>query len=177
MFEHLPVTMRSIILRKLRADDLAAFHVYRNDPNVARFQGWSPMSIEQAAGFLDTRATHVRLVPGQWHQIGVASVDGNALIGDMGVWLSGDQSQAELGLSITPGAQGKGHGTDAVRGLLHLLFFATPVTEVIAKTDARNLACLAILGRAGMRCTATSTADYKGETCTEHLFAATRAAD
>lgn len=176
MFEHLPVAMRSIVLRKLRADDLVALHAYRNDPDVARFQGWSPMSIEQAADFLDAQATHMRLVPGQWHQIGVASVDSDALIGDMDVWLSGDQSQAELGLSISPCVQGKGHGTDAVRGLLQLLFAATPVTEVIAKADARNLACIAVLGRAGMRCTATSTAVYKGETCTEHLFAITRAA-
>jgi RimJ/RimL family protein N-acetyltransferase len=92
----------------------------------------------------------------------------------MGVWISEDQRQAELGLSIHPRHQGAGHGTAAIRALIELLFRATPVIEVVASSDVRNVPCLALLARSGMRCVGTSTAEYKGELCTERQFSISR---
>jgi aminoglycoside 6'-N-acetyltransferase len=174
MFDRLPFAAGTIRLRRLKNDDLAAFHAYRSDADVARFQGWAPMSMRQAAGFLAAEARHRQLVPGNWHQVAIASAGDDALIGDMGVWVSVDRLQAELGLSINPRHQGKGYGTQAVRALVHLLFSTTPVSEVIAHADIRNLPCLALLARSGMRYRSASTAEYKGEMCTEQLFGISR---
>jgi aminoglycoside 6'-N-acetyltransferase len=174
MFDRFPVVSGAIALRKLRMGDLVAFHEYRSDADVARFQGWSPMSMQQAAEFLASQAGQAQLVPGAWHQIAIALAAGDALVGDMGVWISEDQRQAELGLSIHPRHQGEGHGTAAIRALIALLFSATPVIEVVASSDVRNVACLALLARSGIRCIATSTPEYKAELCTERHFSITR---
>lgn len=176
MFKRLPYTLRRATLRLLRIDDLATFHAYRSNADVARFQGWSPMSIEQAADFLRSQAEHTQLIPGCWHQIGIAAAESDSLVGDMGVWLSVDQTQAEFGLSIHPHVQGQGYGTESVLALLRLLFTSSPVEEIIAKTDIRNLPCLAVLARAGLRYKATHTVSYKGELCTEQVFSTKREA-
>ena len=174
MFSYLPISSGPITLRKLSPDDVMAFHEYRSDPDVARFQGWSPMSIHQAANFLASQSRHAHLIPGAWHQIAIALATEDTLVGDIGVWISDDQRQAEFGLSINPRRQGEGFGTAAVRSLIALLFSSTPVSEIIASIDIRNVACRVLLARCGMRYTSTSTAEYKGEVCTEHCFAITK---
>ncbi|MGY0558166.1 MULTISPECIES: GNAT family N-acetyltransferase [unclassified Lysobacter] len=174
MFDHLPYNLQRLRLRSLRQDDLSAFHAYRCDAEVARLQGWSPMTAADASGFLESQVQHACLVPGAWHQLGIASVENDLLIGDAGIWLSPDCAQAEFGLSITPAAQGNGYGTECARGLIGLLFSATPVAEIVASTDARNAACLTILARSGMRQIDTRQVDYKGEICTEQVFSVGR---
>jgi ribosomal-protein-alanine N-acetyltransferase len=176
MFEQLPYRLTRLHLRLLRRDDLAAFHAYRNDPEVARFQGWSPMTADQAVAYLGAQASHTCLVPGEWHQLGIAGVDDDLLIGDLGIWLSLDSTEAEFGISITPAAQGHGYSTECIGGLFELLFSTTPVAQIIASADARNAACLALLLRSGMRQTGIQQTEYKGEICTEHLFSLQRPA-
>jgi aminoglycoside 6'-N-acetyltransferase len=133
------------------------------------------MSMEQAADFLASQAGHTELVPEEWHQIAIALAADDALIGDMGVWISGDQRQAEFGLSINPRYQSKGYGRAAVHGLISLIFSSTRVFEVVANSDIRNFPCLALLARSGMRYRSTSANEYKGEICTEQMFSITRA--
>lgn len=174
MLNQLPVETKQLRLRRLRQDDLTAFHSYRSREDVARYQGFFPMSLEEAEQFLVAESQVSQLTPGEWHQIGVALPGDDLLIGDLGFWLSADQAQAEIGLSINPDYQGRGLGTAAVRTLLRLLFSATPVDLIVAKTDLRNLPCIALLQRAGMEQAAITTAEYKGELCTELVFAVRR---
>lgn len=175
MFERLPHSFSRLRLRTLRPDDLEAFHAYRSDPSVARYQGWEPITAQEAADFLRSQANQIGHAPGTWRQLAIADLKSDLLIGDMGVWLSPDCLQAEIGLSLTPSAQGHGYGTECVHGLIGLLFSATGVTEVVASSDVRNLACLAALARSGMRHTDTRQVEYKGEMCTEHVFSARKA--
>lgn len=175
MIDRLPFRLDALVLRTLREDDLEAFHAYRSDPAVARFQGWAPMARSEAAAFLKAQAGR-GLSPGAWLQLGIALQDTDLLVGDAGVWLSGEGSRAEFGLSITPAVQGRGYGTEAVRGLLALLFASTAVQRVEACTDLRNLPCLAALERAGMVRTVVREAEYKGELCREQVFAVERSA-
>lgn len=174
LIKQLPRDLQHIRIRTLRAEDLDAFHGYRSDPGVARFQGWAPMSVAQAAEFLRTQSACTALIPGEWHQLGIASLDADQLLGDIGVHTSTDQRQAEFGISLTAAAQGRGYATECFRGLLSLLFEHTPACEIVARTDARNVACIAALTRAGMQRTSTERTEYKGEICTEHTFAISR---
>lgn len=174
MAELLPHDLPHLRLRALRVADLDAFHAYRSDPRVARYQGWAPMTQAEAAAFLAAQAGPPALVRGGWRQWAIAERAGDRLLGDVGVWLSADARQAGFGLSIAPAAQGRGHGGECVRGLLALLFAAMPVEEVEASTDARNTPCLAVLARAGMRHVRTQQAIYKGEACVERVFVARR---
>lgn len=175
MFERLPYNLNRLRLRALRLNDLDAFHAYRSDPIVARYQGWEPMTPSEAADFLQSQASQTSHAPATWRQLAIADLKTDLLIGDIGVWLSGDGSKAEFGLSIASAAQGKGYGAECVRGLIDLLFSVTSVTEIEASTDIRNLACLAVLARSGMRHVSTRQAVYKGEICTEHEFSLCKA--
>lgn len=176
MTEVFPCELPRLVLRALRPNDLDPFHAYRSDPQVARYQGWAPMSREAAASYLDAQAGHAGPEPGTWSQLAIAMRDTDLLIGDMGVFLSPQGTHAELGISITPAAQGHGYGTEAVRGLIERLFTRTGVTRVEACSDVRNGACLAVLSRAGLSLVETRQEEYKGELCTEQVYAIVRAA-
>lgn len=172
MFERLPLLLDRVTLRFLRADDLAVFHAYRSDPVVARYQGWNVMSLAEAATFIDEQAGLRN--PAAWRQVAIAERASDGLLGDLGVWLAHHSSRAEFGVTLAPAAQRRGYATEAVRGLVALLFAATPAAEIVARADVRNSACLALLRRVGMRQVGTAQIDCKGEACTEHIFSLSR---
>lgn len=174
MIERPPEAPPRVHLRPLREDDLDAFYVYRSDPEVARLQGWEPISRQEAAEFLKANASAHAFVPGEWVQLAIASSQTDRLLGDLGVYLSHDQGIAEFGITITPAAQGHGYATEAISALLKLLFSSTPVAKAVACTDTRNAPCIAALKRAGMTSTAQREAEYKGELCTEMIFSIQR---
>lgn len=171
LFLHLPHAAERVRLRRLRVSDFRGFHAYRGDPGVARYQGWETTTETETEALLRDLARNASgLEPGEWVQIGIALQDGDRLIGDLGVWLSPDQRTAEFGVSLARSAQGQGHAREAAAALVALLFAHTPVQRVIAISDARNAACLRLLGRLGMRHADTVGAECKGELCTEHLY-------
>lgn len=170
VFESLPHVLSRLSLRSLRLSDLESFYRYRSDPVVARYQGWEPMTVSAAADFLASECGRLTHVPGTWRQLAIADLATDILIGDMGIWLSEDSRSAEVGLNITPSAQGRGFATESLRGLVDLLFVSTSVVELEANTDSRNAACVAALRRAGFDHIKTRQAEYKGETCTELVF-------
>ena len=128
----------------------------------------------EALSFIESQAKQANFLPDTWCQFAIADLKTDTLIGDMGIYLSPDSLQAEFGLSIAPGAQGNGYGTESVRGLIDILFSATPVMEVVASTDIRNSPCLSVLAHAGMRHVYTRQAEYKRELCTEYVFSVLR---
>ena len=56
------------------------------------------MSDDQALCFLDEMNLATALAPGEWFQIGIAESRSNTLIGDIGVRVSGNGLEAEIGL-------------------------------------------------------------------------------
>lgn len=166
----LPHRLNRILLRRLHPDDLDAFLAYRADPQVARFQGWSPMSSEQALAFLQHESDLDALRPGQWSQLGVTRGDEPDLIGDAGIHLSDDGMTAEIGMSLSRPAQGQGLGTELAGGLIELVFSSTSVNEVLAHADLRNEPCMRALQRAGMTRFATRKTIWKDELCEEACF-------
>ena len=155
-------------LRRFSADDLAAFQAYRHDPEVGRWQGWTPMPDDTALAFLQEMATVALFQPGQWTQLAIADDDTGALLGDVGIHISADGREAELGFTLARAAQGRGLATAAVRAAIALVFAQTQVQCIHAQTDARNAACLRLLQRLGAPRVATLAAEFRGEPCTEH---------
>lgn len=176
MFEHLPHNSQRVRLRRLRVSDFRAFHAYRSDAEVARYQGWEAMSEDEAMAFLRENGRDAQLEAGQWAQLGIASLDDDRLIGDFGVWLAHDARWAEFGVSLHPEAQGLGLAREATAALIGLLFAHTPAQSVVAGVDPRNAACIRMLQGVGMRLTQTVDAEYKGEPCSEHIFVLERPA-
>ncbi len=132
------------------------------------------MSEEEALEYLRREDSDAGLAPDSWRQIAIAAADSDVLIGDIGIHLSADMRTAEFGLSIHPQQQGQGVGTEAVLALIWLLFQHVRVEQVIAITDARNVACIRMLGKAGMREGERRIAEFKGECCSEIVFTRSR---
>lgn len=174
LFLHLPHTCERVRLRRLRVSDFRAFHNYRGDPEVARYQGWSATSESETEALLRDYARNAGLEPGEWTQIGIAGNADDRLVGDLGIGLSPDARIAEFGVSLHPAFQHQGLAKEAVAGLIALLFAHTSVQRVIASTDVRNAPCLRMLDRLGLQHVGTAQTTCKGEDCTELLYAIER---
>jgi ribosomal-protein-alanine N-acetyltransferase len=136
-----------VVLRRLGPEDAAAFTAYRGDPEVARFQGWDAMDAEEAKGFLAHLSEVPVLQAGKWSQLGLALPATNRLIGDIGVHMSEDRRDAELGITLAAGAQGKSLGLAAVTLVCDWLFDQVPIERIAAITHAENVWALALLAR------------------------------
>jgi aminoglycoside 6'-N-acetyltransferase len=169
-FDTLPRLGNGFMLRRLAMDDLAEFQAYRRDPEIGRYQGWSPMSDEDAAAFLVEMSAAALLRPGTWTQIGIAEPKTRRLVGDIGLFLGQDGRQAEVGFTLARHAQGRGVATAAVREAIRLVFAASTVDRVLCITDARNHASVRLLERVGMRRTETRNALFRGEQCVEYVY-------
>ncbi len=165
----LPVSSGGVRLRTLReADDLEVFLGYRSDPQVARYQGWWPMDEAKARTFLREQGEAHSDSASGWRQLAIADAATDALLGDLGVWLSHDRSEAQVGITVAPAAQGRGVGRSAMRAALALLFADPALARIRADADARNLPCRRMLAAAGFRETGTVEVFVKEEACIEH---------
>ncbi len=139
------------------------------------YQGWEPVPDEEAIRYLEGMS-QVQLFPlGAWIQIGIAERQTNDLVGDVGVCVSADAREAEIGFTLAREAQGSGLGTEAVRELVGLIFDHTDAGRVIAITDERNTRAHRLLLRIGFRTVETTHGRFRGEPCVEHVWELSRA--
>lgn len=157
-------------LRRLAAADLAAFQAYRGDPEVGRWQGWTPRPDDEALAFLNEMAAAPLFQPGRWTQLGIADAPAGELLGDLGIHLSADGREAEFGFSLARSAQGRGLATAAVREAIGMVFELTAAERIHAQTDARNTACIRLLERLGARLVARIATEFRGEPCVEMRY-------
>lgn len=170
----LPLAGDRVVLRRFAATDLQDFQRYRHDPQVGQYQAWAPMDDADAARFIATMATAPLFARGEWVQVAIAEHATGRLVGDLGLRLGADGTEAEIGFSMDPAAQGRGLATEAVRMALAMLFANTDVTRVVAITDTRNAPSIRLLERLGMHRVQTVAAIFRGEPCMEHRYAIER---
>jgi aminoglycoside 6'-N-acetyltransferase len=163
-----------VLLRRLAAEDLAAFHGYRQDPAVARYQDWLPLSESEALEFINAMAAARLFVPGVWAQLAIARVADNALVGDIGLFVAENGAHAEIGFTLAPGARRRGYASTAVAAAIDLLFERTAVPRVLGITDARNDASVRLLERVGMTRIESRAAVFKGAPCIEWVYSRSR---
>ena len=161
-------------LRRLHPRDCAAFQAYRSLPELGRYQGWSPVSDAEALRFLDEMHGAPLFTRGQWVQLGIAEPEFDALIGDIGLYLSEDGTSGEVGFTLQPSAQGRGVAGRAVREAVQLLFEAAGVDRVLGITDERNLPSIRLLQRIGFEHIASRQVVFRDEPCTERVYALPR---
>ncbi|MCV2365780.1 GNAT family N-acetyltransferase [Paucibacter sp. DJ1R-11] len=166
----LPHGTGRLLLRRLRASDLADFQAYRQDPQVGLYQGWQTQSDTEALAFLQQMAEAPLLQPGVWCQLGMADAASDQLIGDIGICLAADSAAAEIGFSLRASRQGQGLAAEGVGALIALLWAHTPAGEVLAITDARNRGSIHLLERLGFARVDSQEAVFRGEACVEHHY-------
>jgi aminoglycoside 6'-N-acetyltransferase len=155
----------------MRTYDLPAFQAYRSLPELGRYQGWSPMSDAEAVQFLDTMNRAPLFKPGDWVQLGIAAPESDALIGDVGLYLSEDGTEGEVGFTLQPALQGRGIATFAVREALQLFFSTTSIARILGITDERNTRSIQLLERIGFELIERRQVEFRREPCTERVYA------
>jgi RimJ/RimL family protein N-acetyltransferase len=146
------VTTPRLLLRRFRSSDLPTFVAYRNDPEVARYQGFGGCTDAEGRAFIEEQRTLPLFERGRWSQLAVEARESGAHIGDCAVRITArDPRQAELGFSFARAHQGRGLATEAVTHLLDHLLSRLGLHRVFAIADARNERAVALLGRVGMR--------------------------
>ena len=165
------------MLRRLAVSDLAAFQAYRHDVVLGKYQGWSAASDAEAKSFLAEMNASELLRPGTWSQIAIADPASQALLGDIGLFLSSDGRHAEIGFTLRRELQGRGVATAAVREAINLVFEHTKAQKVLGITDTRNLPSIRLLERVGMHKAESRPAMFRGEACLEHVYVVLRQSD
>ena len=139
-------------LRHFRDADLALFMAYRNDPEVARYQGWEGISEPEARAFLQEQKEVQPGVPGHWFQIAVELKETGLLVGDCALKIEEhDERQAEIGYTLSHTYQGRGIASEAVSCVLEYAFVTLGMHRVIAITTCENAASVTLLERLGLR--------------------------
>ncbi|RPH61427.1 MAG: N-acetyltransferase [Chloroflexi bacterium] len=141
-----------LLIRHFRDSDLEPFLAYRNDPNVARYQGWSaPYARESALDFI-AGMVDKQPAPGEWLQLALESKETGAVLGDVAFHImESDPRQAYLGYTLSRAAWGQGFAMEAVRRLLDYLFGELNLHRIVAECDVENTASLRLLERTGFR--------------------------
>ncbi len=139
-----------LTIKSLSPSDAEAFFIYRSDPEVARFQGFSPEKEEEARRFIADNTACFNQEE-NWFQMGIYREE--ELIGDIGIHFIGpENSQCEIGYTLAGSAQGKGYATEAVTEVLTFLFTQLNKHRITAGLDPRNTSSIKLLERIGFRC-------------------------
>lgn len=75
------VESERLVLRRFEDRDLAPFLDYRNDPEVARYQGWGSMSEREARDIVWQLERAQPGTPGDWFQFAIELKDGTTSSG------------------------------------------------------------------------------------------------
>jgi RimJ/RimL family protein N-acetyltransferase len=172
------LTSARLLLRRFRADDIAAFVRYRADAEVARFQSWENFTAEDGERFYEWGRTRHPDIPGEWFQVAVALRDSDAIIGDCGLHALADPADAmEIGFTLAPEHHRRGYASEAVACLLDYVFGRLGKSRAVAITDVRNARSIAVLERLGFARDPAPRAPvlFKGEACEEYLYSLERA--
>ena len=166
------IQTKRLIVRRFRLQDAEAFSAYRSDPEVARYQGWDPpFTSEEAISFVASLASIDPGTPGTWFQFAIQDRATDELIGDCGLRPEADEpGLAELGFTLARHHQGKGFAREAITAVLEYAQERLGVREIIAVTDARNSASIALLERLGMSVAETRKVRFKDEWCDEREY-------
>lgn len=148
------LTTPRLLIRPLVEADLPALVAYRNDPDVARYQGWPlPSTLEQEQGLVSGNDLGAE----GWVQHGIYALSGE-LLGDLGLNRHG--LQAELGVTLARHAWGQGYAYEALNALLSHVFHDLKLHRVHASIDPRNEGVARLLTRLGLRHEGTHLKSY-----------------
>jgi RimJ/RimL family protein N-acetyltransferase len=143
---------KRLLLRPFQDSDLELFLAYRNDPEVARYQGWSVPYPRQAALDFIAEMKTAQIQPGNWLQLALELQANGETIGDVAIHqMKSDPRQAYLGYSLARAYWGQGYASEAIRAVLDLLFAELNLHRVVAECDVENEASWRLLERLGFR--------------------------
>ena len=146
------ITTERLLLRDLRNGDAEAMFAYRSDPEIMRYQGYDPESLNNVREFIASLELEEPYARGTWRQFAITLRVNGTLIGDCGVHVPDDKpEQAEFGITLAAAFQRRGYASEALHALLQLVFETLGKHRAFASVDPRNAPSIALFERAGFR--------------------------
>lgn len=143
-----------LIVRHLRETDLPYYLAYRNDPEVARYQGWEHITREQAETTISEQMRMAPATPGKSFLFAVELKSAGRIIGDLGLVVrEHDPHQGMTGYTFDRAYQGKGYASESFVGMLDFVFDpAGPnMHRIFALVEPENTPSVRLLERTGFR--------------------------
>jgi RimJ/RimL family protein N-acetyltransferase len=142
-----------LIIRRFQDSDLESFFAYRNDPEVAKYQGWSlPYTRESALAFIDEMKSIQLAASGMRCQVAIELQATGEMIGDIFfVVLQEEVRLARIGYSLARAHWKHGYASEAVGRMLDYMFGELCLHRVAADCDPENIASFRLLERLGFR--------------------------
>ncbi|MFA8435360.1 MAG: GNAT family N-acetyltransferase [Marinifilaceae bacterium] len=149
----LHIISERILLSPFKEDDADKFYAYRSLPEVCKYQGWHPKSVNEINDFISRQMELKVNQPGSWYQFAIRlNQNRENLIGDCGIHFpEKDNFQVEIGVTLAPKYQGFGFAREAVCALLDYIFNTLNKHRVFASIDPENSASIRMLRRLGFR--------------------------
>lgn len=164
-----------LLLRPFCDEDLEAFLAYRNDPDVARWQGWRfPYPRERGVEFIEEMKNKNPAEPEGWYQAAIITKESGEFIGDAAFHFKKDENRkAYIGCTIMQKHWRKGYGSEVSRRLLAYLFDECGIHRIVAETDVENVGSYSTLERLGFRREAHLVENiwFKGNWASEYHYA------
>lgn len=150
--EILNIQTTHLNIRHLELSDLSAFHIYRSNPEVTKYQGFNVMTIEQAEKFIKDNSTKHFGNAGEWVQYGIENIATRQLIGDCAIKLDQYNTRiAQIGITISHLEQKKGFAKEVLLGILAFLFDTKEIHRVVEIVDTENIASINLLKSTGFK--------------------------
>ena len=125
-----------LVLRRARADDLAAMHAVLSDERAMRYWSHGPHAdLARTREWLDSMID----APAEASEDFIITLDGE-VIGKIGAW-----RLPEIGFIIRSDHWGRGLAAEAMRAFLNQVFEVRGVDHLVADTDPRNTGSLRLL--------------------------------
>lgn len=143
---------RRLVIRDLRAGDLAAMIELWADDDVGRFMGtYGPRSAEATARWLGEAMRHNRARPRTAHNAAIIVTETGELAGWIGCGQSSEPAgEYDFGYALRPGCRGHGYAREALVAVLAFCLGELGVSSVWGECDACNRRSAAVMRAAGM---------------------------
>jgi aminoglycoside 6'-N-acetyltransferase len=148
-----PIFTERLSIKPLVMADINTFVAYRQDPDIARFQGWeTTYSKNQAIDLIQSQAGSLFPEKGEWLQLAICSLVDQEHLGDLGIKSVEDADATfQLGFTIAKQHQGRGFAKEAASNLMSYLVLEAGAKKFIATTDSRNTASIKVLSGLGFQ--------------------------
>lgn len=142
-----PLLTNRLSIEPLSRNDLDDFIAYRQDPEVAKYQGWDiSYSQRQALELLESQRNVLLPSNGSWLQLAIHDQLSGKLFGDLALHsLNNVGTSFEIGFTLARENQGKGIAKEAVGRLIKYLFDEMGVVSIVANCDQRNSSAIKLL--------------------------------
>jgi RimJ/RimL family protein N-acetyltransferase len=139
-------------LREFNQADWVLVHEYASDPEVTRYVGWGPNSLEDTKNFILRAMSYQREEPRRKFDLAITLKEGNTLIGGCSIRVSDpDNREGSIGYLLRRQFWGRGYATEASQALLDFGFGKLGMHRISAWCDVENTASSRVLERIGMQ--------------------------